>query len=242
LVTFFLTLLGASVGLAAGFIAAAAIAYAVAGAMGVSDFEGGRGMLAFFLFGPIGGIVGLLLGVWLVLRLRGQRSLNKALGYGAAVVVSLVALASTTVVVLYVTGDILRPNQAPLQLDFEIRLPSRAAPQLDAIKVALNTDKNVMPADLLDRQTRQEGDRLVLHGRVDLYFRTSNRLLVLSLPAEPDRIFRLALSASPHLSDSYSPWTRVDFVAGTLDSPPRKAGLDDNFDIRYRVVDPTVQR
>lgn len=241
--TFLLALIGASAGLAAGFVTAAAIAYAVAGAMGVSDFEGGRGMVAFFFFGPVGGIAGLLLGVWLVLRLRGLHSLDKLVGYGASAVVSLVAIAGATVGLLYMTGDVLRPNQAPLQLEFELRLPPRTTipPQLDVVKVALNTDKNAMPARLL-ADLRQDGDRAVICGHVDLYFRTSNRLLVLGLPGEPDRIFRLALSARPRISESYSAWTHVDFVAGTPDTPPRKAGPEDDFDIRYRVIDPTAPR
>ncbi len=178
------------------------------------------------------------------MRLRGEHSIAKTLGYGALAVASVVAVGGAVTGLLQMTGDILRPNQAPLKLEFELRLPPRTAlpPRLDVIKVALNTDKNNMPADLLATETRQEGGRLVLCGRVDLYFRTSNRLLALSLPGEPDRIFRLALSASPRISDSYSDWTHVDFVAGTPDSPPHKAGADDNFDIRYRVTDPTVSR
>jgi hypothetical protein len=131
-----------------------------------------------------------------------------------------------------------------LQLEFELRLPPGKAipPRLNAVKVALNTDKNNMPAELFNRMTRQDGDRVVIGGCVDLYFRTSNRLVVLTLPAEPDRIFRLALPAGPPISDTYSAWAQVDFVAGTADAPPHKASADDAFDIRYRVIDPTVPR
>ncbi len=60
--TIFLALIGAIAGFVAGFIMAAAIALSVAGAMGVSDFEGGRAMMAMFVFGPVGGIAGLFAG------------------------------------------------------------------------------------------------------------------------------------------------------------------------------------
>jgi hypothetical protein len=42
-----------------------------------------------------------------------------------------------------------------------------------------------------------EGGRSVLAGRVDLYFRTSSRILVLRVPGEPDRLFILRLAANP---------------------------------------------
>ena len=39
--------------------------------------------------------------------------------------------------------------------------------------------------------------RPLIKGQVDLYFRTSRRLLVMRIPGEPDRLFTLRLAANP---------------------------------------------
>jgi hypothetical protein len=57
------------VGLMTGFFAAAILSYVIMDWADVSNFEGKRGYAMVFLFGPMGGLVGLGLGVWLALRL-----------------------------------------------------------------------------------------------------------------------------------------------------------------------------
>lgn len=47
-----------------GYFAAALLSNIVMGWYCVSDFEGGRGMVAAFLFGPLGGLVGLATSGW----------------------------------------------------------------------------------------------------------------------------------------------------------------------------------
>ena len=65
------SLLAGIAGAAIGWIAAAALTIFLGGYFGISDFEGGRGMLAVWGTGPIGGLVGLIAGIVLVLRKRG---------------------------------------------------------------------------------------------------------------------------------------------------------------------------
>jgi hypothetical protein len=196
-------------------------------------------MFAAFVIGPLGALIGLIFGVWLVMRLRGHRGFARAAGMTVAVAVGIAALVGGGIQVMYLTQDILNPNAAPLQLEFEIRLPAGATvpARLNTIAVELQTDKNTMPGGWDADEIRKEGDRTVLVGRVDIYFRTSQRLLVLKMPGEPDRIFQLALSARPRLSDDFSPWARVDFIE-VPDAQPRKAGPGDDFEMRYRVPDP----
>ena len=62
---FILAVLVALVGLVLGWLAAAFGTLALGGAFGLSDFEGERAMTAFFAIGPLGGLIGLVLGVWL---------------------------------------------------------------------------------------------------------------------------------------------------------------------------------
>jgi hypothetical protein len=63
---------GGIAGLLTGYFGAAFLSGIVMGWYGVSDFEGGRGMAAAFLFGPLGGLLGLVGGIWAGLRLGRQ--------------------------------------------------------------------------------------------------------------------------------------------------------------------------
>jgi hypothetical protein len=66
-------IIGGIVGLVVGFVATAIVSYFVMGTLGVADFEGERGMTSAFALGPLGGLVGLGLGVWLALTIRRAR-------------------------------------------------------------------------------------------------------------------------------------------------------------------------
>jgi hypothetical protein len=57
-------------GLVLGWIVAAFGFLIIGGMAGVSDFEGQRAMLAFFAVGPVGGVVGLIAGIWASLKFR----------------------------------------------------------------------------------------------------------------------------------------------------------------------------
>ena len=72
--TIFFALLGGLFGAALGWVATAAAAMIIGSALGMSEFEGQRSMTAIFLFGPMGGLAGLIIGVILVLRARRRRA------------------------------------------------------------------------------------------------------------------------------------------------------------------------
>ncbi len=65
-----IAVLAGLVGLVLGWAIAAFGFLIVGGLLGVSDFEGQRAMLAFFAIGPIGGLIGLVLGVWLSRKIK----------------------------------------------------------------------------------------------------------------------------------------------------------------------------
>jgi hypothetical protein len=133
------------------------------------------------------------------------------------------------------TDDVLVRNGPPPEAKFEIRLPPNAVlpEKLAGVAVNLETDKNTMPASLTE--TRTEDGRPVIAGQVDLYFRTSSRTIVLSIPGEPDRLFTLRLPSNPPASAEFGPWQAVDYVADQPGQRLRKAGEGDVYDIRYRV-------
>jgi hypothetical protein len=62
-------ILAGIVGIVIGFVGAVFLSYVVMAALGVSDFEGMRGMMAAFTFGPLGALLGLGFGIWLALKL-----------------------------------------------------------------------------------------------------------------------------------------------------------------------------
>jgi hypothetical protein len=86
-------------------------------------------------------------------------------------------------------------------LEFEIKPPEgQSLAALDGVEIELDTDRNVMPAS---RNEKQAGVRA---GFVELYYRTSQRLLVLKFPNREDRLFRLRLPANP-MKQRYKEWS-----------------------------------
>jgi MFS family permease len=237
--TTLIAFLGGLAGAVIGWIAAAAIALVLSGYYGVSDFEGQRGMTAIFFFGPIGGLIGLILGTWLALRLRagtkvGPRSLAVRL---PVVVAGIAALVAAIVGALYWFSPVLNPNGAAPRLAFEIKLPLGAAIPTGAYTVALLTERNTMPATLDAGTTTDEGGRPVLSGTVDLYYRSSWRILELKAPDLPEQIFVLRTGARPGHDAAFGNWEHVSSVGNGTDHP-RLATPADAYDIRYRVIWP----
>lgn len=236
--TTFIAILGGLIGAALGWIAAAALALFLSSTYGVSDFEGARAMGAIFFVGPMGGLVGLIAGVWLALRLRtGQAVGGKALALRVPVVLAAISgLVAAVIGVLYWYSPILNPNGASPRLAFEIRLPPGVAPPATGLDVSLFTERNTMPATLAGLQ-RRDGDRLVLSGDVELTYRSSWRLLEFKMPDKPEQIFVLRLSARPGHDRAFRDWEHVSSVGNGTDHP-RLATDADAYDIRYRVIWP----
>jgi hypothetical protein len=240
--TYVLALIAGIVGAVAGYAAAGSLAAIIANAMGMSNFEGAVGFFAFLGVAPIGGLIGLVAGIWLVLRRRGFRA-GALAGRGVLVVVAIGVLAAGALAYMYFFRDTISPNALPPQLLFEVRLPAGAAPPAQRdVTIELNTDKNTMPAWLATNPIRSDGGRTVIAGGVDLYYRTSQRMLVLKLSNEPTRLFTLKLGASPSYSDDFGAWQRVDFIDEPAASQPRRADANDRHEVRYRVEDRTRNR
>ena len=230
-------IIGGIAGLLGGYFAAALLSNVVMGWYGVSDFEGGRGMAAAFLFGPLGGLLGLIGGIWLGLRLGGRQPAGKALKGAGIALLAIVAIAAAGLAIQYYSvPQRLEYDQAGASLEFELRAPAGfAVPDPGTIEVSLDTDLNQQPASWRDPVLRREGDWQVLSGEVELYYRTSSRLLVVKFPDGRDRIFQPGLAAKPDPEQGWSAWRPVDFV-GLPDQPQTvKPGPEDPLELRYRV-------
>ena len=194
------------------------------------------------------------LSAWLVVRARGWPAARPLMLLFAAqlltnglwswlffkwrlgvVAIGLALVAAAVVGYFYLSQDILNPNGGAPRLVFEIRLPAGVALPTDNERpIQLETSKNRMPA-LMDRAaTRDDGGRPVLVGTVEMYYRTSSRLLTMTMPDKTDLIFNLKLGSAPKHSREFSPWQRAEYIADPGKDQPRRATPDDNYEIRYR--------
>jgi hypothetical protein len=236
-VTFGLAFLAGIAGACIGWLVTGFAADAMLGVGGMSDINGGRAMVAFFTFGPIGAIAGLLLGVWLVVRKRTGKGFARVASYSALVVLAITAIGAATTAWFYFSDDQLAHNTLPPSLKFELRLPPKTSlpDQLAGVKIELDTDKNTMPATVVPELGR-DGDHPVIVGDVDLAFRTSQRMLVLRVPDQPDQVFSLKLAGNPGASAEFGPWQPLDFIDDNPNGDMRKAGPDEGYEIGYRVA------
>ena len=233
--TLLLSLLAGIVGAVVGWAAAAALTMLLGGLIGVSDFEGGRGMLAIWGIGPLGGLAGLVAGIVLVLRKHGRFSLGGIAWRLPLVIVAILLLASFGLWWVYETRPVLNTSGPAPQLAFEVRLPPGVA-AADGVKAELHTEKNKMPGLVSRDVPRTEDGRALLTGSVELYYRSGWRLLEIRMPGQLDRIFKLNLPSSPRRSTDFTRWQKADFIAEPGLSQPRKSGPDEAFEVRYRVL------
>lgn len=128
-------------------------------------------------------------------------------------------------------------NRSKPAVEFEIRLPpasALAALTTDA-QIELHTDRNQTLARVQRRLASTEDGRGLLCGSVPLDFRTTDRTVILSVPGQPQRLFKLRLPANPSRSTTFSPWHLADHVVSPRPQMPLKAP-DDTYAIRYRVM------
>jgi MFS family permease len=228
LLAFLFALLGAG----AGYMLGAGAASALAPALGITTFEGAAGYFAAFIGGPIGAILGLIAGPYFVLRRGGYRG-GALAGRLAFVGAAAVGLGVAVLAGFWLLRPLVNPGGPAPQLVFEIRLPPGAVPpSANDSPVELQTSRNRMPATL--QASRRDGDREVLTGSVELYYRTWQRLLVLRMPDKTDVLFELSLGMTPDRIKDFGPWQRASYVAKPGDSEARRATDADRYEIRYR--------
>ncbi len=148
------------------------IAALLAPVLGISSFEGAAGYFAVLIGGPLGALLGLVLGVVLVLRKWGDQ------GFGAIARPARLgggrycACRRRRPGFLYLTQDTVNPNGPAPQLVFEISLPPGA--QATAAKRAADPAcsqgrKIAMPGPVQREETREDGGRIVVVGLVEMY-------------------------------------------------------------------------
>jgi hypothetical protein len=233
-----LAIIAGFAGAALGWIAAGFAALAIMHLLGM-PLTANALPDTFHLLNQLGAMAGFLLAIGLTLRFSGRaRSMRE--GAQSSLVIA-AALA-----VIFAAGSNLRLsamehlglNAGARSIEFEIRLPPVVATGSSKreAQVELLTDLNQTIAHLRGAEWSASDDgRAILKGFVPIEFRTAQRTLVLNLPGQPHRLFKIRLAANPGRSAEFSPWHLVDFVTNAKGDRERPL-VDDNFAIRYRVI------
>ena len=103
------------------------------------------------------------------------------------------------------------------------------------LRVELHTDRNIGEGRLADRWSPADGDHKVIAGSVDLALKTSSRLLVVSFPDQPTRLFALPLARDPPTDPAPSAWRPANQLATRGADAPHAAPADEPVEMRYRV-------
>jgi hypothetical protein len=186
--------------------------------------------------GAAGVAAALAVAVTLTLYFRsGYRSGADIATHGLAAVMVLGLLAFVAYDMRDAALTYLGINSSKPEVEFEIRLPKAVASGLADTQIELHTDRNQTLAQVQRELASSEDGRSVLRGSVALEFRTTDRVMVLNLPGQPQRLFKLRLAANPSHSDQFGPWHLADRVGSDTAEPP-SVELNDAFAIRYRVL------
>ncbi|MBR0901915.1 hypothetical protein [Bradyrhizobium liaoningense] len=183
------------------------------------------GLLALFVYSPMGAIGGAVLASRLVSRPgtapgNGSVASNSLKSLG---VVALLCVAGIGIYIAYAyataTPWLNRNGGNPL-LVFEVRFPAGVTVPTSAqgITIELQTDLNTMPGEVTPAAFYRDGDQRVIAGEVELAFRTSHRQLAVNIQGQPSRIYPIDLTARAPHTPEFGTWRR----------------LDDGSEIRYR--------
>jgi hypothetical protein len=166
-------------------------------------------------------------------RYRTRRDIVRH-GLAAALVLGLLAFVASDM--RHAALAYLGINPSKPAVEFEIRLPMKAASAVADTQVELHTDRNQTLAQLQSLLALDGEGRSVLRGSVQLEYRTTDRVVVLNLPGNAQCQFKLRLAASPSHSDQFGPWHLADRVASPSGAEETRAEQNDAFAIRYRVL------
>jgi hypothetical protein len=127
-------------------------------------------------------------------------------------------------------------NASKPEVEFEIRLPKATASAFADTQIELHTDRNQTLAQIGRQLAPGDDGRSVLRGWVALDFRTTDRVVILNQPGQPQLQFKLRLAANPSHSDQFGPWQLADRVGAPDAAGPPPNRLNDAFAIRYRAL------
>jgi hypothetical protein len=199
--------------------------------------DGPDGALGMLMSGLSGVAAALAVAIVLTVYFRsGYRSLRDVVRHGLAATLVLGLLAFVAYDMRHAALAFLGINPAKPAVEFEIRLPKAAVSTVADTQVELHTDRNQTLAQVQGALGSAADGSSVLRGSVPLEYRTTDRVVVLNLPGQPQYQFKLRLAASPSPSERFGPWHLADRVASPGSADQTHGGQNDAFAIRYRVM------
>jgi hypothetical protein len=200
---------------------------------GLFNDDSGLGLV---LSGLAGAAAALAVALALIVYFHtGYRTARDLMKYGIAATVALALVAFVAYDMRHAAFTYLGLNPAKPAVEFEIRMPKADLSAISNVQIELHTDRNQQLAQVEDA-IDTPGSQSVLRGVVTLDYRTTDRVVVVSLPGCPQCEFRLRLAADPSRSEQFGPWHLADRVALPDASEPADASVHDAFAIRYRVL------
>lgn len=194
------------------------------------------GVLGMLMSGLSGVAAALAIAIVLTVYFwTGYRSSRDVLKHGFAAAAVLALLAFVAYDMRHAAQAYLGINPAKPAVEFEIRLPKTALAAVGDTQVELVTDRNQKLAKMQGALASDDYGHTLLRGSVTLDYRTTDRVVVLNLPGQPQRRFKLRLPANPSHSDQFGPWHLTDRVAAQTGDAVRSEP-NDAFAIRYRVL------
>ena len=199
--------------------------------------DGPDGALGMLMSGLAGVAAALAVAIFLTVYFRsGYRSVRDVVKHGLAAILVLGLLAFVAYDMRHAALAFLGINPAKPAVEFEIRLPKAAVSAVADTQVELHTDRNQTLAQMQGALGASADGGSVLRGSVPLDYRTTDRVVVLNLPGQPQFQFKLRLPASPSPSERFGPWHLADRVASPGSAEATRSGQNDAFAIRYRVM------
>jgi hypothetical protein len=203
---------------------------------GLFATDGPDGGLGLVMSGLAGVATALAVAIMLSVYFRsGHRSPRDVLKHGVAAAAAFALLAFVAYDMRHAALAYLGINPAKPAVECEIRLPRAALSAVADSQVELHTDRNQTLAKVQGTPASSADGRSVLRGSVRLDYRTTDRTVVLNLPGQAQRQFKLRLAANPSHSDQFGPWHLADRVTSPAGEAVRTEP-NDAFAIRYRVL------
>jgi hypothetical protein len=195
------------------------------------------GWLGMLTSGLAGIAAALAVAIMLTVYFRsGYRSARDIVRHGAATALVFGLLAFVVYDMRHAAQAYLGINPSKPAVEFEIRLPTAAAVSVDDGQIELHTDQNQTLARVQGVQASNDGGRSIITGSAPLEFRTTDRVVVLNLPGQPQHQFKLRLAADPSHTDEFGPWHLADHIGSSKSGEPARSEPNDAYAIRYRVL------
>src|SRR5262249_16722116 len=174
--------------------------------------DGPDGGLGVIMSGLAGAAAALAVAIALTIYFHtGHRSMRDVVKHGVAAVVALALVAFVVSDMRHAALAYLGLNPSNPAVQFEIRLPKAELSAVSDPKIELRTDRNQQLAQTVGRGAADAGQSVLL-GIAPLDYRTTARVVVLSLAGHAQLSFKPRLAAEPSRSDTFGPRHLADHV------------------------------